>query len=767
MTSSSERGVPHHLVGEVWPHNHPGREGTNYGSAVLSPSGAFPVRSYQTFHLTYTVGDFGLDDTGGIRVAFRFLGDWGALQTKDPTAPNYVTAHCPGGGTITLEFHPLGGERPWYKALTARLNGGYLKPGDQVVIVFGDTSGGSPGFLLQTFAESAFEFRVLTDLCAVGHFTPLPLSPSIEVVPGAPARWRAVLPSLRRPGERFALGIKAEDLWGNPTGDVSGTLTLLADKPVEGLPSTVALTPGERAVTLEGLSASEGPITIGVEKDGQKVATAGPLTIEDGAIATYWGDMHGQSGETVGINTAAEYFAFARDLAFLDAAAHQGNDFQINADFWGELNTLTARMNEPGRFVLVPGYEWSGNTAVGGDHNVYFTTEHRPIRRSSHALLTDRREVAADAHTTAELFAALATEDCVVAAHVGGRYADIALAHDPRIETAVEIHSAWGTFEWLLTDAFALGYRVGVVCNSDGHKGRPGASYPGAATFGAYGGLTCFLAPELTREAIFRCWRTRRHYGTTGCRTHLDVAWRDDGPSEIFDLDPDAYPDASSSQGGTAVMGQIVETAAANGIFDVKVAAHCGIDRVDVRNGAETVATVRPYGKEALGKRIRVLCEGAEYRGRGRQTLWRCRAHFKGCRILSLTPINRFNPERNLEQVGSDTVVWHAATTGNFVGFDVVLEERVDAEVAISSNLGDITVPLATLDADGARMEAGGLARALSVARRPLENTHYHLETTAEIALAEGRDNPLWVAVTLDDGNQAWSSPIYVKRTAG
>ena len=29
------------------------------------------------------------------------------------------------------------------------------------------------------------------------------------------------------------------------------------------------------------------------------------------------------------------------------------------------------------------------------------------------------------------------------------------------------------------------GYRVGVVCHSDDHKGRPGATRPGASTFGA------------------------------------------------------------------------------------------------------------------------------------------------------------------------------------------------------------------------------------------------------------------------------------------
>ena len=66
-----------------------------------------------------------------------------------------------------------------------------------------------------------------------------------------------------------------------------------------------------------------------------------------------------------------------------------------------------------------------------------------------------------------------------VIAHVGGRYADLHQAHDGRIERTGEVHSAWGPFEWLLHDAFAQGYRVGVVCHSDDHKGRPGASHPG------------------------------------------------------------------------------------------------------------------------------------------------------------------------------------------------------------------------------------------------------------------------------------------------
>ena len=72
-----------------------------------------------------------------------------------------------------------------------------------------------------------------------------------------------------------------------------------------------------------------------------------------------------------------------------------------------------------------------------------------------------------------------------------------------RLERTVEVHSTWGTFEWLLHDAFEKGYRVGVVCHSDDHKGRPGATRPGASTFGAIGGLTCYFMPELTRDALF------------------------------------------------------------------------------------------------------------------------------------------------------------------------------------------------------------------------------------------------------------------------
>src|SRR5690606_32946571 len=127
---------------------------------------------------------------------------------------------------------------------------------------------------------------------------------------------------------------------------------------------------------------------------------------------------------------------------------------------------------------------------LGGDRNVFFPEAGRKIRRSSHALVPDHSDIESDCHTATDLFDALKADggDAITFAHVGGRYADISVAHDPAIETAVEVHSSWGTFEWIVNDAFDLGYRVGIVANSDGHKGRPGAESPGASMFGACGG---------------------------------------------------------------------------------------------------------------------------------------------------------------------------------------------------------------------------------------------------------------------------------------
>lgn len=753
--------VAPHLVGDNGPSVRPGDDPALYGSAALEPTGPVEIRSYQTFRLTYTVGRIGLDDTGGIRVCFRFISDFGKLQCTDPARPNYVSATS-SAGEIALSIG-LHGQRPWNLAVTAEVNGGYLSESDEIVLTFGDTSAGSPGWLMQTFAEGGFEFRVMTDVQATGNFLPLDQQFTVPVVAGPQHKWVAVLPTLRRPGEAFALGLKAEDRWGNPTGQASGRVRLEPSQPVAGLHLEFDYAPDDRALLFDGLTCADpGTLWIKAFVDGVEVAEAGPLLIEDSPHAGFWGDLHGQTGETVGVNTIESYFDFARNKAFLEVSAHQGNDFQINAAFWARLNEVTADWHEPGRFTVFPGFEWSGNTAIGGDHNVFFAREGRAIRRCSHALLEDRADMETDANTLTDLYAALSDEDAVVYAHVGGRYANIHYDHDPLLETAVEVHSAWGTFEWVLTDGFPLGRRVGVVANSDGHKGRPGASYPGASTFGAYGGLTCFLADRNERASIMQAQRRRHHYGTTGCRLHMEVVARLDRDATLFHRNPVADPDTTTETTRTAIMGDIVRTGAEEAEISIHVIAPVGIERIDLRNGADTLETLRPYREEDLGNRIRVTWSGAEYRGRGRNTAWRGQARFEGARITRLGTINHWNLESPLAQCGSDSVVFETITTGNFMGFDAWLAEAPGARLKVATNRGDLSLALDRIGQEPCHLDAGGLDRKLSVQRLPKAPLAREMRVRRTIALGSGRDNPVWIAVTTEDGHQAWSSPIYL-----
>ncbi|MEM7429738.1 MAG: DUF3604 domain-containing protein [Pseudomonadota bacterium] len=763
MKQQVTRGaVRRELVGANGPSVRPGDDPALYGSATLEPLEAVEARSFQTFTITYTVGRIGLDDTGAIRVCFRMVFDGGKPQASDPAGANFTTATCSGEGTISLRVGPEG-QRPWNLALTAELNGGYLSEGDQITIVLGDTSQGSPGMLIETFAEEGFEFLVSTDVQATGNYLPLDQQFAVPVVAGPAANWFAVLPTLRRPGEVFHLGLKAEDAWGNPTSQAAGRIRLEPSLPVDNLALEFDYVPDDRALSFENLSVSEpGTLRIGVYVDDEFACEAGPLIIREGPHASFWGDLHGQTGETVGVNSIESYFDFARNKAFLDVSAHQGNDFQINGQFWTHLNALTAELDEPGRFTTLPGYEWSGNTAVGGDHNVFFRHEGRAIRRCSHALLEDRSELSSDANTLTELYKSLKDEDCVLYAHVGGRYANIHYDHDPVLETAVEMHSAWGTFEWILTDGFPLGRRVGVVCNSDGHKGRPGASYPGASTFGAFGGLTCFLMDRNDRDHVFEAQRRRHHYGTTGCRMHMHVQAHLPQDSKIYERDPAAVPAARFGTGRSAIMGDIVETGASEIEIAVEIAAHAGIERVELRNGAEVLETIHPYTETQLGNRVRVLWSGAEYRGRGRDTKWRGRARFHEAEIARFETINLWNPERLFEQRGSDTVVFDTITTGNFMGFDAWVDAGRDARLTVNTNLGDLELELGEIGLEDQTLEAGGLDRKLLAFRLPDARLDRELSFRRKVKLQSGADNPVWICVTTEDGYQAWSSPVYL-----
>lgn len=737
------------------------------GHASITPSTACEAGSFASLSLTYTAGYFGIDDTGSLKIVHRFASDMGKMQFNNPSGWNYVTAEASNGAVLELRYDQKGNIRPWDKTLLIRVQRGFLREGDQILVRIGDTRAGSPGIRIQTFTEPTFEFKVLVDAFATYNFVELPIQPTISVVAGPPVLYKAILPTLRLTGQPFVFGFKAEDKWGNPSHLLEGRFTLASSLPVNGLPAFVDVVKGHLATAIKGISVDQpGDLTITVcNASGAAVCTSNPMRITITApLLPYWADLHGQSEETIGTNSARELIEFARDTAFLDAMSHQGNDFQITTPFWETLNQLTAEYNSNGQFIIFPGYEWSGNTGLGGDRNVMYLHEGRPIHRSHHALVEDLSDVALDANSAGDLFKALANENCVVFAHIGGRYADIAVAHDGRIERSVEVHSDWGTFEWLLEDAFKQGYRVGVLANSDGHKGRHGASHPGASLFGAYGGLSCLLATELTRDALFEALRKRHHYATTGCRAHLQTCVQFDNPAELYGDDPNMGGQVVGKT-STAHMGDILRSDDDSFTFDIEVSATAPIERIEIRNRTTVLETWRPYTADQLGRRIRIIWEGSEYRGRGRQSVWDGTATLAGNSFESFAPINLWNIDKPLQHPEPGKLAWSALTTGGFGGIDALLTDSQKGTLQLDTPLVKTTISIADIGMHDQVFETGGgIKRQMRVFRLPDTNDATTVRISKRIKRSDAGEDALYVCITLEDGHLIWSSPTYLLR---
>ena len=110
--------------------------------------------------------------------------------------------------------------------------------------------------------------------------------------------------------------------------------------------------------------------------------------------------------------------------------------------------------------------------------------------------------------------------------------------------------------------------------------------------------------------------------------------------------------------------------------FDAEVIGTAPIERFDVLHGTKVVKTVRPYSAADLGRRVRVLWEGAEYRGRGRETIWQGKLTLSGNRFSRFAEVNFLNPERKVQETASGTALaWTSVTTGNLAGIDLWLDE--------------------------------------------------------------------------------------------
>ena len=358
----------------------------------------------QSFTLVYTAGAFGVDDTGSIKIGFRFATDFGPVQFTDPKGQGYTTVEASNGATLEAKWEFKRNIRPWSRSLYIGVVKDFLAPGDTITIRFGDRRQGSPGIRLQTYCESEFEFRVLADPIATYDYVAIAESPKIAIVPGPGVRWRAVLPTMVRAGEPFRLSVKADDKWGNTSDKVDRTLRLASDRrDCRVCRRALRFAPGTFAAVADGLRVADaGDVDIRVLDEKRRRSCAARTRCawsrKMRALVHFWGDTHGQSNETLGTNDARAYFEFGRDKAFLDVMGHQGNDFQITGAFWRELNALSTRIRQAGPLRV-----HSGLRVVGQHGGRRRPQRALPARGRDHPPLLARADRRCDRHRGREI----------------------------------------------------------------------------------------------------------------------------------------------------------------------------------------------------------------------------------------------------------------------------------------------------------------------------------------------------------------------------
>jgi hypothetical protein len=288
-------------------------------------------------------------------------------------------------------------------------------------------------------------------------------------------------------------------------------------------------------------------------------------------------------------------------------------------------------------------------------------------------------------------------------------------------------------------EAIQRGYRVGFTGGSDDHSARQGWSSPTLAHHGTQGGLTAFLAPDLTRDAIWDTLKSRRLYGTTGPRILID-----------FDVNGHLIGSAVALSETPHIRARVVGTTE--------------IDTVELRRGTETVHTVsglpQPSSDEPV--RIRLAWRGARNRGRSRALDWTGELRVWNGTFTSARNYAIDNPLDGIQHWDANRIVWNSHTCGDWDGviFDIVGDD---------GTVFDLRTPTMSFRFTLADLQNGELRRTgplleQQIVVRVLPHQPGANEITLEWQDSEPLEgnNPYWLWITQTDGEMAWTSPVYV-----
>jgi hypothetical protein len=264
--------------------------------------------------------------------------------------------------------------------------------------------------------------------------------------------------------------------------------------------------------------------------------------------------------------------------------------------------------------------------------------------------------------------------------------------------------------------------------------------------FGARGGLTGVLAPELSHAAVGTALRARRTWATTGARAVALLragadAWMGD------ELEVDGEPIvASYALYGDAPWEELT-------VFDAEgpLLRRALVDEVG-----------------AAPDLVRIRWGGARHRDRYRWATWSGTVDVGGAELLGAEPWAFLHPEQEIS-VDRSRLRWSARTFGGDVGAFLRLgpggaELAIEAWVAEDDRVESFTVRREELDAGPVRRDLGGAGLHVTV-ERVAAPADLPLTLAGELTIdPPPGDSAVYLHARQADGHEVWTSPLFFRR---
>ena len=562
---------------------------TNEGSFKVMPESGVSGQ-YGTWTVTYTVGEGGIRQGGGIRVELPDAWHSGPrvaanrLQATNPSDDFFVSARSSRSDAKLQTI--VEGESPYLfvKSIKRSLDGrkgrlvfvvrvrvlqGDLQNGDEIHVIYGDRSQGSRGYRAPLISIGRQSILVAVDSDGTNRFKlHAQRSAKLTSLPDTPVEMLFHVPTDGVIGRPILATLAIVDKWDNPaSAGVSIHISVRAGE--ASVQPSVSLPPGKGYVQFRLVPKAIGVIRLHAEAEGRLTANSNPIRVRSVVppLRVFWGDLHSHtmySFDGVG-NNAFDYARYTSGLDFYARTDHtwvpdaDGTTIGLSEATWSAYTAETDEHYDPGHFVTLYGYECSLEDLFGeqnntyGHHNIYFRDRPGPL-------------VYPQGATLPKIWAALTAGEALTIPHHTGKFPS-GIVFTPQNDTFrrnIEIYSGHGLSEaynpdgplafeksdfTLLSkslnypsyaqDAWKAGLRLSTIASTDDHYSHPGKPHWGA---------TAVFASDLTRESIFDALYNRRTYATTGSRIILEFTLNNEPMGSVVPL-------TSSPQVGVLVIG--------------------------------------------------------------------------------------------------------------------------------------------------------------------------------------------------------------------